>query len=208
MLGIRLTGALALSGCALPTRVKTVDVDIPATAERTAGAPVAIVKVEDLRLLTSLEREQRKTGDPNIRARAYGDKGVGTTAGTIVLPPGRTVADVVGEAVEEGFRRAGYAVVDGDRRDLPDVIPVEVAIGRFWTWKDRRTHFAAKIAITAPVEPFREKRWIATETIVKPRSYLTLTLMRLDTFRAARKKGVEELIEEIARVARGGDDPS
>ena len=199
-----LAGAVAVGGCALPTRIKTRNIQVPSIAASPEGPALTIAEVRDTRSTGVGALEERKSRDPNIAARAYGTKGVGLTTGTIVLPEGRTVAQVVEEAVAEGFRRAGYVVLDEGDQGIEEALPVNVDIHEFWTWKDSRTHFDAQISITAPMEPFTDPVKIGTETIVKPKSYLTLWLLRLDRFRTAKKKGVEALIEEVARVAESG----
>ncbi len=199
---------LGITSCALPTKVKIVDIAVQETVPSTNGPTMTIISVKDIRDLGDGELEKEETGDPNVVARAYGTKGVGLTRGTILLPPGRTVMDVVAEAIEEAFRRSGYVVLSEEDPGSEQAVPVEVSILHFWTWKDEReTHFEFGITITAPIASFTESKLIYVHTTVRPNSWKTLGLLRMDTFEAARKQGIAQLVERVARTLVGTINP-
>ena len=52
----------------------------------------------------------------------------------ILLPEGRTVAQVVREAVVKAANDAGYAVVDEKSQRYAEALPLKIDIQQFWSW--------------------------------------------------------------------------
>jgi len=74
--------------------------------------------------------------NPAITSRAIARKrdGWGMALGDVLLPEGRTVEQVVREAVTKALREKGYAVVDERSADREQALPLEVTIQQFWSW--------------------------------------------------------------------------
>lgn len=76
--------------------------------------------------------------NPAITARAIGRKRntYGRALGDVLLPEGQNVAQIVGEAIANGFRGAGYRVVTEGDPDFATATPVNAKIVQFWLWID------------------------------------------------------------------------
>jgi hypothetical protein len=74
--------------------------------------------------------------NPAITARAIARKrgSFGNALADILLPPDRTVAQVVREAVTEALSQRGYTVVKADAPEYADAASLDVDIRQFWTW--------------------------------------------------------------------------
>jgi hypothetical protein len=101
--------------------------------------------------------------NPEITSRAIARKRntYGKAIGDILLPPGRTVQDVVTEALTRSFREAGYQVVTEDDASAATALPVEADIEQFWSWFTPgfwtiSLEFEARVKITADIEPFEQ----------------------------------------------------
>lgn len=138
------TLALFVTGCATTRST----FDIPATRAVAANPPatvyVKLVSVNDKRVFEakpanpstpSLEHAE-ELKDAAITARAIARKrgGFGNAAADILLPPGRTVSQVVTEAITDALRLQGYAVVETGAPQYADAIALDVDIQQFWSW--------------------------------------------------------------------------
>lgn len=136
--------ALLVSGCATTRST----FDIPTARKEAATAPAAVyvklVSVTDKRVFDakpanpstpSLEHPE-ELKDPAITARAIARKrgGFGNAAADILLPPERTVAQVVTEAITDALRQRGYAVVEAGAPQYANAIALSVEIQQFWSW--------------------------------------------------------------------------
>jgi hypothetical protein len=74
--------------------------------------------------------------NPAITSRAYARKrnGYGRALGDIILPEGRTIADLVRTATQNALEGKGYRVVDQNSPDYARAMPVSVEVNEFWTW--------------------------------------------------------------------------
>src|SRR5262245_65653082 len=109
--------AVFVGGCAINRSVLKVQVQ-PST-DPASGQEVSIMKVTDNRIF---ELKPAKPSTPSLKAgdvtnkaitsRAVARKrnGWGMTMGDILLPEGRTVEDLVKEALTKAFRESGYKV--------------------------------------------------------------------------------------------------
>lgn len=132
--------ALAVAGCAVNRSVVDVSVLSPYATE--AKQVVTIIEIRDLRRFTADPRDpatpslasDTDTHDPSVTARTIGRKrsSYGTYAGDVLLPEGKTVADLVRAAATTALRERGYTVVDDPT--LPGVVPLSIDIEQFWAW--------------------------------------------------------------------------
>ena len=130
-----------LAGCA--TNRAEVDVKPPGNSQTPApsnGKKVYISAVDDRVFQIKPSRfdtpslKYDEIDDKSITERAIGRKrnNYNMPIGDVLLPKGRTVSELVGDAVATAYRQAGYEVVStpGAR----DVSEVKVQIIEFWSW--------------------------------------------------------------------------
>ena len=136
---------LLLGGCAATRST----FDLPASnasdvREAPAAVRVKLVDIADNRVFEakpsnpstpSLEHPE-ELKDSAITARAIARKrgGFGNAAADILLPPGRTVPQVVTEAVTDALRQRGYMVVQPGAAEYAAALPLNVDIRQFWAW--------------------------------------------------------------------------
>ncbi len=132
---------LLLAGCA--TNRAEVDILPPGTSQTPApsnGKKVYISAVDDRVFQIKPSRfdtpslKYDEIDDKSITERAIGRKrnNYNMPIGDVLLPKGRTVSELVVDAVATAYRQAGYEVVNtpGAR----DVSEVKVQIIEFWSW--------------------------------------------------------------------------
>ena len=132
---------LLLAGCA--TNRAEVDILPPGNSQTPApsnGKKVYISAVDDRVFQIKPSRfdtpslKYDEIDDKSITERAIGRKrnNYNMPIGDVLLPKGRTVSELVGDAVATAYRQAGYEVVStpGAR----DVSEVKVQIIEFWSW--------------------------------------------------------------------------
>lgn len=136
--------ALTMTGCA--TSRSTMVLDVPkASVATTGGQRVFVDEVVDRRVfenepsepsIPSLKGRNATSQGDDIKARAVARKrnGYGRALGDILLEGNTTVVDVMRDLLREGFRQAGFHVVDS-RSDLgQDGMEVDAQIEKFWAW--------------------------------------------------------------------------
>jgi uncharacterized lipoprotein YajG len=133
-----------LSGCAATRSTIDLPVSRPEAARPATQKAVKLVRVSDKRMFELNPSEPSKPSlgnpeeikDPAITARAIARKrgGFGMALADILLPPGRTVEQVVAEAVASALRDQGYTVVDEKSPAYGSAVPVTVDIQQFWSW--------------------------------------------------------------------------
>ena len=150
-------------GC---VRAKTVmDLRIPELAgtSPTSGAKVVkIVKVTDLRNFK--DGDSAELGTPTVARsnevtdRAITLRTVGQAHGRsdIILPEGRTVEMLVGDAVQKALKERGYSVVSDAAPSVANAIPLEVEIKKFWLWFAPgfwvvTVYYEAEIGLKSPI---------------------------------------------------------
>lgn len=130
-----------LSACASSRSVVTPEVI--AGANPTEGVAVRIDKVEDARRfeasppspdIPSLSGNDHTNVAVTKRAIARKRNGYGMAMGDVLLPEGQNVAELVGKAVAQGFRQAGYRVIAPGEPGYEQAAPVNARIGEFWSW--------------------------------------------------------------------------
>lgn len=195
------------SGCA--TNRGVLDVRINKLQNPASGRTVTILRVTDNRVfeespsipsIPSLKGGE--IGNKAITSRAIARKrnGYGKALGDILLPEGRTVENVVQEALVKSFREAGYRVID-DTTELKDndkAVPIEADIEQFWSWFTPgfwavSLQFEAKVKIKGDVLGFNDG-----ETV---RGYVKLHTQGAGSraWLSTINKGMEAFIEEVKK---------
>lgn len=128
-----------LFGCVSSRSV--VEVQSPQSANG-MGQKVTITAIDERRFETapkqadipSLKNAEEIT-DKKITDRAIGRKrnSYGMAMGDVLLPEGITVSQLVARSIAEGYRKAGYQVVDNAEKN-GDTKAVTVHITEFWSW--------------------------------------------------------------------------
>ena len=128
------------TGCATTRGV----IDVPAKAgpNPASGPAVRIDRVTDRRFFEIDPRQANipslmndaEIKDPKITSRAIARKrgGFGKALGDVLLPEGRTVMQVVEEALTWSLQEAGYRVVNKQYPEASTAIPLEADIDQFW----------------------------------------------------------------------------
>jgi hypothetical protein len=133
--------ACAASACATSRGI----VDIrPGTGVAPADGPlVSLAAIEDKRHFEVAPKDpsipslkDRRIQDVAITSRAIARKRntYGQALGDILLPEGRTVQNVIGEAVTRALHERGYRVVVASAEPMPGVDPLQVEILEMWSW--------------------------------------------------------------------------
>ena len=121
--------------------------------------------------------------------------------GDILLPEGRTVADLLKEALIKAFRESGYKVVTAQT----DAKPLEVDVRAFWAWFSPglftvATNCVAEVKVTGDVPGFNDNAAPATASFKKSSLAATSGLW-LTTLNGCLK----ELIDDVKSRLASGD---
>jgi len=191
------------SGCATSRGILDVRVNLP--QDPSSGKVVSIVRVTDHRQFEEAPRDAsipslkgKEIGDPSITSRAIGRKrnAYGKALGDILLPEGRTVEDLVREALTRSFREAGYRVIDNPASSKEKATPVEADIEQFWSWLtpgfwSLSLQFEAKVRIKGNVGPFKTGQTVSGH--VELHSQAASTGAWLNTV----NKGIDAFVQEV-----------
>ena len=167
-----------LAGCA--TNRAEVDVLRPGDTQTPApsnGKKVYISAVDDRVFqikpsssdIPSLKYDE--INDKSITERAIARKrnNFNMAIGDVLLPEGRTVSELVGNAVATAYRQAGYEVVSSP--DARDVSEVKVNIIEFWSWYsaegvlDKVLRNKSLLQIKAPGTPVQTVKTLVSENV-------------------------------------------
>ncbi|MDN5390504.1 flagellar biosynthesis protein [Pseudomonas sp. FSL R10-0056] len=167
-----------LAGCA--TNRAEVDVLRPGDTQTPApsnGKKVYISAVDDRVFqikpsssdIPSLKYDE--IDDKSITERAIARKrnNFNMAIGDVLLPEGRTVSELVGNAVATAYRQAGYEVVSSP--DARDVSEVKVNIIEFWSWYsaegvlDKVLRNKSLLQIKAPGTPVQTVKTLVSENV-------------------------------------------
>ena len=199
-----LIGAVTLgSGCATNRGILDIRMTIP--EDPASGRLVTIARVTDHRQFQVAPPEawfpslkEGEITDKAITSRAIARKrgAFGKAIGDILLPEGRSVEDLVKEALTRSFREAGYRVIDQGTISQDKATPVEADIEQFWAWfrpgfAAVSLQFEAKVKITCDVPPFK-----TGETV---RGYLLLHSQAATTlaWQNTINKGINAFVQEV-----------
>ena len=197
------------SGCA--TNRGILDVRINGIQNPDSGPAVTIVRVTDNRVF---EAAPRTPSVPSLKGGEIGDKAItsraiarkrnayGKALGDILLPEGRTVENVVREALVKSFREAGYRVIEDAARseDKDKAMRIEADIEQFWSWFTPgfwavSLEFEAKVKIKGDVPPFKNGETVRGHVQLHtqaagPRAWLNTINKGIDAFIAEVKNSL------------------
>lgn len=129
------------SGCAVTrSEMDVAEVPVENPSEGTEVTFVRLVDARDFQLEpgdpSTPSLKNGEIGDESITSRAIARKrnGYGQALGDILLPEGKTVADVVKNRLASSFADKGYRVVSKGQRGYEQAVPLEVNIEKFWGW--------------------------------------------------------------------------
>lgn len=145
------------SGCA--TNRGILDIQVPESKNPDNGKQVKITRVTDMRTfevnpseadIPSLKDNQIHNQTITSRAIARKRNGYGKAIGDILLPEGRSVEDLVRDALRTSLRKKGYSVLteNSATNEYNEALPIEVDIKQFWSWF-RPGFWAAKLEFEA-----------------------------------------------------------
>ena len=197
--------ACGTAGCAL-TRA---ELDLPAKrlANPASGPAVHITAVKDMR---KFEKDPDEPSTPSLKGGEIDDKSItsrafarkrnayGKALGDILLPPGRTVANVVEETVTRAFQERGYRVVGTDID--AKATPVEVDINQFWAWFTPgfwavTVEFKSSLDVRVPISEFD------SSALVQGTSQISCQIANEDAWVEVMTKGLDDLVANLkARI--------
>lgn len=192
--------AAGLSGCAGGRTV--LDLRVAAPPAPGGGRAVRLVKVVDARQFAAAPATaavpslfnggEWRDAQRTARAVAQARDRDGRVTGDLLLPAGRTVADVVRETVAAALGDRGYVVLAPEASAPADAIPLEVEIRQFWAW-------CTPGSWTATLE-FRACLVLTGELVTEPQAEPVLSHSELHTshadaahWRAAFAAGLKDL---------------
>jgi hypothetical protein len=133
---------LLMTGCAATH--STFDVPIPQAQSTSANGFIKLTEVRDVRRFEAAPRNPSipslqnaaEIEDRAITSRAIARKrgGFGAALADILLPEGRTVEQLVREAVTKAVNENGYTVVDERSPEFGNALPLQIDIQQFWAW--------------------------------------------------------------------------
>lgn len=193
------------SGCA--TNRGIVDVRISEPRNPESGPEITILSVTDKRVfekapsvasIPSFKNGEIDNKAITSRAIARKRNGFGKAMGDILLPDGRTVENLVREALTKSFRDAGYSVIDGSSGSNDNTVPIEADIEQFWSWITPglwtfSLEFEAKVNIKGEIPPFKNGEVV--------RGYVKLHTQAAGTnaWTNIINKGIEAFITEVKK---------
>lgn len=133
--------AIVLGGCA--TSRSVIDIHAAPGTAPSSGPTVVINPIIDGRTFDVAPGDpsvpslkNKEVGNPAITSRAVARKRntYGQALGDVLLPEGRTVQALVGEALTQALHSSGYRVLGADLPEDPAAIPVKVEVREFWAW--------------------------------------------------------------------------
>ena len=199
-----------LTGCATTRGV----IDVPATVSSNppSGPVVRIDRVTDRRVfevdpkqasVPSLMNEA-EIKDPAVTSRAVARKrgGFGKALGDILLPEGRTVMQVVEEALTRSLRESGYRVVGKQDPQAAAAIPIEADIDQFWAWF-RPGAFQVAVEFESSVRLTSRLPALRGRDPLKGNARVTGMAATSETWQEAITKGVDDLARNTRERLKG-----
>jgi len=129
------------AGCA--TNRGIIDLRAPLATNPSDGPVVKIIAVNDLRqfelrpqVASTPSLKDGQIGNKTVTSRAIARKrnGYGKALGDILLPEGRSVADLVKGSAQKALQERGYIVVEKDSPRYATALPLELDVHQFWAW--------------------------------------------------------------------------
>ena len=203
---------LMLNGCATNRGILDVRLTLPENS--VSDLNIKIVRVTDQR---RFEIAPNKPSIPSLKGGEIDDKSItkraiarkrnsfGKALGDILLPEGRTVEDLVREAVVLSFRESGYRVINEEDPMFSSAIPIEVDIDEFWAWLTPgfsavKLEFKSALKLKGNVVSFQDGEEV--------RSYVLLHSQAAGTraWSNTINKGIENLVQKIKERLRNTQD--
>jgi hypothetical protein len=186
------------------------DVRVEVPDNSASGQAVKIVRVTDQRQFEKAPKvasiPSLKGGEINneaitLRAIARKRNSFGKAMGDILLPEGRTVEDLVKEALTKSFRQAGYRVLDHTAPNADTATPVEADIEQFWSWFTPgfwavSLEFEANVNVKGDIQPFDEGE--AVRGYVKLHSQAAGSRAWMNTL----NKGIDAFVQECTQILK------
>jgi uncharacterized lipoprotein YajG len=101
-------------------------------------------------------------GNTAVTSRAIGRKrnGYGKALGDVLLPDGQTVAMITQNALANGFRQAGYRVLNAGDPGFDQAVQVDAQVRQYWSWVSIgfwaiTLHCRVEAEMTAPLDGLR-----------------------------------------------------
>lgn len=200
--------SLVLGGCALSRG--EIDIAVPKVANPDSSVALKFTAVNDRRVF---ELDPRKANIPSLSEDEENDRSIekraiarkrnsyGAALGDILLPKGRTVENVVQEALTKALRESGIRVVTKGEPGYDTARPVQADIVQFWAWfrpgfwKIAMEH-EAKIVLRGDWPVAEADREILSEARV------TAQIASSSEWRELFGKGIDTLIENAKRVIK------
>jgi hypothetical protein len=196
-----MTLALLFLGAGCATTRGVVDVPVKSISNPASGPAVRIDRVTDRRVFavdppqpnTPSLMNDAEIKDPAITSRAVARKrgGFGKALGDVLLPEGRTVMQIVEEALTRSLREAGYRVVGKQDPQASAAIPLQADIDQFWAWfrpgfAKVAVEFETSVRLTSPLPALR------AGVPVKGTARVEGMAATSDTWQEAVTKGVDD----------------
>jgi hypothetical protein len=202
---------LALTAaCASPNAA--VEVALPALENPDGDATFRIRSVEDARAWQHVPGSTQvqslrgiDAGDRALTARVIG-RARGVSGGlmeNVLLAEGTTVAELVTRAVTNGFRAAGYRLLDPGQPGSEAAQPVDLLIRHFWVRMETARPGAAwtfrtEVWLRAPLAPFAAGAWACGD------AFLSRGGPSPGVWARAATLGLEDLTEKLDERLRAG----
>src|SRR5919201_4639639 len=192
---------IVLTGCATTRGV--VDVPTKMVSNPPGGPIVLIDRVTDRRVFEIDPRQANvpslmndaEIKDPTITSRAVARKrgGFGKALGDVLLPEGRTVMQVVEEALTRSLRESGLRVVDKQDPQAAAATPIEADVEQFWAWF-RPGAFQVAVEFESSVRLTSRLPALRGSELVNGSSRVTGMAATSETWQEAITKGVDDLV--------------
>jgi len=198
--------AWLMSGCAgaigqlIETTMRaTVDVPIPQARPVPVKGFVKLTEVKDARHFETAPRNPsvpslqnaEEIKDRSITSRAIGRKNDGyQQTGDILLREGRTVEQLVREAVKQSLSELGYSVVDAKSPEFGQALPLQIDIQQFWTWY-------TQFWFTPPLFEFEFILLVKGEALIGSKEEHVRGFVKGEAWKRVMQSGMADLIEKV-----------
>lgn len=172
--------ATLLAGCGMTrdeialTRPATPAASTTTASTATANAQLPAIKIVSVDDQRDFFIDPKTPDKPSLHDDAIHDKAItsraigrrrnafGAAAGDLVLPQGETVSAHVGAVLADGFRQAGYRVLNSGDAGYDQAVPVKAVIKQYWTWIevsiDFRFNGRTEIELDSPLPALNASR--------------------------------------------------
>ncbi len=197
-----------IQGCATSRGI--IDTRVAPMQAEASGKPVVIVAVNDLR---QFELKPNKPSIPSLKDGNITDKAItsraiarkrngwGMALGDIVLPEGRTVEQLVREAVTKSLNQSGYRVISREEAAGADVAQIDVDIKQLWAWMTPG-FFTISLDFISEVDLKGNLPGVALPKTINGRVSLNSFAAGTGAWENTINKGVEDLITKTSTAVK------